>query len=202
MSSAPRLVLASTSPYRRQLLERLEVPFETAAPDTDETRRDGEMPEELVRRLAEEKARAVASAYRDALIIGSDQVAVLEGDILGKPGNYEENINQLISFSGRRLRFLTGLSLLNTATNFAHTEVVFFDVVFRSLGKAEIESYVRKEKPYDCAGGFRSEGLGISLFRKMQGDDPTALVGLPLIRLCDMLADQGFQVLDSTRTRA
>lgn len=190
-----RLVLASTSPYRKALLHRLGLPFETASPTTDETPLAGETSEHLVRRLAEAKARAVAERFPDALIIGSDQVAVLEGVILGKPGNHDTALAQLRAASGKRVSFLTGLCLVNAGTGRAQTEVVTFDVVFRKLSAAQIEAYLRKETPYDCAGSFKSEGLGIALFERLEGDDPNALIGLPLIRLIAMLDAEGIDVL-------
>nr|VFJ74247.1 MAG: MAF protein [Candidatus Kentron sp. FW] len=197
----PRIILASTSRYRRDLLSRLGFPFETASPNTDEQPLAGESPRQLVSRLAEAKARAVASDYPDALIIGSDQVAVLDGDILGKPGNPETNIHQLSRAAGRQVTFLTGLCLLDSGTGQAEVDVVPFSVVFRKLTPAQIQNYVRREKPFDCAGGFKSEHLGITLFQRMEGEDPTALVGLPLIRLVSMLGRQGFDVLGSSISR-
>lgn len=189
------LVLASTSAYRKELLSRLCLPFETAAPAVDETAREGELPEQLVRRLAEAKARAVAVRYRDALIIGSDQVAVIDGRILGKPGNHDAASEQLRAAVGRRLTFLTGLCLLNARRGTAEVDVVPSAVIFRPLNEAQIESYLRKERPYHCAGAFKSEALGIALCERLEGDDPTALIGLPLIRLVAMLAAQGVDVL-------
>jgi MAF protein len=192
------LVLASTSRYRKELLQRLGLPFETASPAADETPLAGETPEQLVRRLAEAKARAVAKRFPDALIIGSDQVAVAEGVILGKPGTHSVAKEQLCAVSGKRVSFLTGLCLLNAGTGRAQVEVVPFDVCFRKLTEAQIEAYLRKEQPYDCAGSFKSEGLGITLFEKLEGDDPNALVGLPLIRLIAMLDAEGVDVLQSS----
>jgi len=191
----PQLVLASTSPFRRTLLERLGLPFETAAPDADETPLENETPTALVARLSEAKARAITPQFTDALIIGSDQVAVLDQQILGKPGNHENAVQQLRAASGQRVKFLTGLALLNTQTQHCHVKVVPFSVVFRSLNDEQIEQYLLQDKPYNCAGSFKSEGLGISLFEKMEGDDPNALIGLPLIALISMLADEGVDVL-------
>jgi septum formation protein len=191
----PQLVLASTSPYRRTLLERLGLPFETAAPDADESPLDNESPNALVARLSEAKARAIAPQFSDALIIGSDQVAVLDKQILGKPGNHENAVQQLRAASGRQVEFLTGLCLLNSKTQQCHVKVVPFSVTFRSLSESQIEEYLLRDKPYNCAGSFKSEGLGISLFEKMEGDDPNALIGLPLIELTTMLATEGFDVL-------
>jgi septum formation protein len=192
-----QLVLASTSPFRRELLTRLGLPFETAAPDVDECRQGQESPSELVARLAEAKARACAAQFPDALIIGSDQVAVLNDTILGKPGNHETAVKQLQAASGRQVDFLTGLCLLNSKTQNRQLKVVSFSVVFRPLSEEQIENYLLREQPYNCAGSFKSEGLGICLFEKMQGDDPNALIGLPLIELTTMLATEGMDVLAS-----
>ena len=192
-----QLVLASTSPYRRALLERLGLTFETAAPDTDETPLENETPNALVARLSEAKARAIAAQFPNALIIGSDQVAILDDQVLGKPGNHENAIQQLQAASGRRVNFLTGLCLLNNKTGHCHVTVVPFSVVFRSLSERQIEQYLLRDKPYQCAGSFKSEGLGISLFEKMEGDDPNALIGLPLIELTTLLAAEGMDVLAS-----
>nr|VFJ43072.1 MAG: septum formation protein [Candidatus Kentron sp. DK] len=193
------IVLASTSRYRRELLSRLGLAFQVASPTTDETPLAGESPRALVLRLAEAKAESVAGAMaRDcpaALIIGSDQVAVLDNKILGKPGNREATIRQLTLASGQRVTFLTGLCLLDTETYQAEVDVVPFQVVFRKLDPSQIANYVARERPFDCAGGFKSESLGIALFSRMEGDDPTALVGLPLIRLVDMLGRRGVDVL-------
>lgn len=188
------LILASTSPYRRQLLERLGLNFSAMVPDTDETPRDGEHPAELAARLAEAKARSVAARTTHALIIGSDQVAECNGLALGKPGDHERTVAQLRRASGRTVTFHTGLCLLDAASGACQLEVVPFRVDFRSLTAEEIERYVQREQPYDCAGGFKSEGLGIALFERMIGDDPNALIGLPLIRLCRMLAREGIAV--------
>jgi MAF protein len=189
------LVLASTSPYRRELLERIGIPFETASPNVDETVVNGETPEQLVKRLAEAKARAVAETYPGALVIGSDQVAVLDNQILGKPGNHETAVQQLSNASGKKVLFLTGLCLLNVETGKTQINVDKFSVEFRQLTSSQIENYLQREKPYNCAGSFKSEGLGISLFKKMDGDDPNALIGLPLISLINMLSAEGLDVL-------
>ncbi|MDX1592656.1 MAG: nucleoside triphosphate pyrophosphatase [Gammaproteobacteria bacterium] len=188
------LVLASTSPYRRELLGRLGVPFATTRPDADESRQPGERPEVLVARLAEAKARSVAAAHPEALVIGSDQVAVLDGEVIGKPGTPAAAHAQLARASGRSVRFLTGLCLLDTARDRAHVAVEPFTVHFRALDAARIDRYLAAEQPYDCAGSFRSEGLGIALFERLEGDDPNTLVGLPLIRLVDLLAEAGIDV--------
>jgi MAF protein len=191
----PTLVLASTSPYRRELLERLGLPFLTAAPQVDESRRPGESPETLVTRLAEAKARAVAMAFPEALVIGSDQVACVDGEILGKPGGRERALAQLTQAAGKEVVLHTGLCLLNSATGQAQVVREPFRVHFRSLTQAQIASYVDREQPFNCAGSFKSEGLGISLFERLEGDDPNALVGLPLIRLVAMLEAEGVDVL-------
>jgi len=188
------LVLASTSPYRRALLERLGLVFDTLSPQVDESRLSGETPEQLVRRLAEAKARAGAVHFPDALIIGSDQVAVCDEDILGKPGDHAAAGKQLARLSGRRVRFCTGLCLYDARADRARVDMVPFDVVFRVLDAGQIERYLQREQPYDCAGSFKSEGLGISLFEALQGDDPNALIGLPLIRLVSWLNEAGIAV--------
>jgi septum formation protein len=184
------IVLASTSPYRRELLARLALPFETAAPDIDESPQPGETPLHMVRRLSEAKARAVVPGHA-ALIIGSDQVALVDEEVLGKPGTHEEATKQLRRLSGRCVTFLTGLCLLNSATGEMQVDAVPYRVRFRTMDEAQIDRYLRHEQPYNCAGSFKSEGLGITLFERMEGEDPTALVGLPLIRLTDMLAAAG-----------
>lgn len=189
------LVLASTSPFRQELLQKLGLAFSTAAPNVDEKAHPGESAEALVERLAESKARAVAADYPDALIIGSDQVAVLGDEILGKPGEHDQAVSQLKAASGRTVTFLTGLCLFNSGTDRVQTMVESFKVVFRDLSDAQIENYLRREQPYNCAGSFKSEGLGIALFKRLDGEDPNALVGLPLIRLMDMLQAEGVDVL-------
>jgi MAF protein len=188
----PPLVLASSSPFRRELLARLGLTFLCDSPDIDESRRAGENANALVQRLALEKARAVAGRHPGALIIGSDQVAVLEdGSILGKPGSNDNAIAQLERASGSSVTFLTGLCLYNASSGLHQLCCEPFRVHFRSLSRDAIESYIRKEQPLNCAGSFKSEGLGITLFRRLEGDDPNALIGLPLIRLTDMLAGEG-----------
>lgn len=191
----PQLVLASTSPYRQALLSKLEIPFVTANPLTDETPLAGEHPQTLALRLAEAKARAVAPNFPNALIIGSDQVAVLGKQIFGKPGTHENAIKQLQALRGNTVNFYTALCLLNTHDDTVQITGVPTLVSFRDLSDAEIENYVRREQPYNCAGAAKSEGLGISLLTAMTGDDPNALVGLPLIALCTMLKNAGVQVL-------
>ena len=191
----PQLVLASTSPFRRELLQKLQLAFTTDSPDIDESRHDGETPEQLVARLAEEKAMAVAARQPDSLIIGSDQVAIIDGQILGKPGNHDKAVAQLKTASGRRVTFLTGLCLYNSATGDSQVEVVPFGVVFRELSEAQIENYLQAEQPYNCAGSFKSEALGIALFERLEGEDPNTLIGLPLIRLVRMLEAEGVRVI-------
>jgi septum formation protein len=181
------LVLASTSVYRSELLKRLQLPFETAAPDVDETPLPGESARTTSLRLAQEKARAVAAAYPDALIIGSDQVALLDGQQLGKPLTHDNAVRQLRAMRGKTTIFHTALALLNGKTGNLQTEVAENHVTLRDLSDAEIEGYLLKEQPYHCAGSAKSEGLGIALMSKMSGDDPNALIGLPLILLTEML---------------
>lgn len=188
--SSQLLVLASTSIYRSELLKRLQLPFETAAPDVDETPLPGESARATSLRLAQEKARAVAAACPDALIIGSDQVALLEGVQIGKPLTHDNAVRQLRAMRGKTTIFYTALALLNSKTGNMQTEVAENHVTLRDLGDDEIEAYLRKEQPYHCAGSAKSEGLGIALMRSMSGDDPNALVGLPLILLCDMLRNE------------
>jgi MAF protein len=190
-----QLILASTSPYRRALLERLGLPFRQHAPEIDEQPLADESPRELVSRLALAKASAGAAQHPDALIIGSDQVALLDAEILGKPGTAANAVAQLTRLSGREVLFLTGLCVLNTATGRHSLEVVETPVSFRRLDRAQIVDYVAREQPLDCAGAFKSEGLGIALFESIGGADPNALVGLPLIALCGMLAAEGLPVL-------
>ena len=191
----PPIILASSSPYRREILSRLGIEFGSVSPDIDESRRNGESPGELVRRLAEEKANAVSTTHPKALIIGSDQVATLGNQVLGKPGNHEQAVEQLKLASGKRVTFLTGLCLLNSESGRRQVSCEAFHVEFRNLTEEEIEQYLKKEQPYNCAGSFKSEGLGICLFKRLQGDDPASLIGLPLIQLVDMLRNEGLDVL-------
>lgn len=195
MPAPPALVLASTSPYRRQLLERLGLRFTTAAPAVDERRRPGESPQVLVLRLAEAKARAIAPTHPNALVIGSDQVACLDDEVLGKPGDRAAAIAQLERASGRILVFQTGLCLLDTTSGRAQTLVEPFRVHLRKLDRRQIEGYLDREQPFDCAGSFKSEGLGIALFERLEGDDPNTLIGLPLIRLVSLLESEGLHPL-------
>lgn len=191
----PALALASSSPYRRALLERLQLPFTWQAPQIDESRHDNESATDLVKRLAAEKARALAQSHPDHLIIGSDQVAVLgNGQILGKPHNLERAQAQLRAASGSSVSFLTGLALLNSRSGHCQIDCVPFTVHFRRLSEEQILRYLQRERPFDCAGSFKSEGLGISLFRSTEGEDATSLIGLPLIRLIDMLLAENLQI--------
>jgi septum formation protein len=190
-----KLVLASTSPYRRELLARLNVPFATAAPDVDETPLAGESPDETAKRLSVLKAQAVAPQFPDALIIGSDQVALLEGRQLGKPGTFENAVAQLRTMRGKTLEFHTALTLLNARTGHVQTAVVPVRLVMRNYTDAQIESYLRKDQPYNCCGSAKSESLGIALIARYETEDPNALVGLPLIKLTEMLANEGLDVL-------
>ncbi|MCC6077248.1 Maf family protein [Pseudomonas sp. GCM10022188] len=188
------LLLASSSPYRRALLERLQLPFVCQSPDIDESAQPGESAEQLVCRLAEAKARALAASHPAHLIIGSDQVAALGPQILGKPHTFERAREQLRAASGNSVTFHTGLCLYNSQSGRAQIASAPFTVHFRLLDDAGIERYLHREQPYDCAGSFKSEGLGISLFRSTCGEDATSLVGLPLIRLVDMLHAEGVQI--------
>lgn len=194
LSKAP-LILASTSPFRKELLARLQLPFDTASPEVDETPLVGETPEQTALRLSEAKARAVAQRFPDALIIGSDQVACLDGNIYGKPGTHERAVEQLKAMRGRTVNFYTGLCLLNAATGAIHLRGIPTLVTFRELTDGEIERYLKKEQPYNCAGSAKSEGLGIAVIARMEGNDPNALIGLPLIALCDLLGEEGYSVL-------
>jgi len=195
MKSTVQIVLASTSKYRRELLARLGLPFEVASPHVDETALPGEAPQDTARRLAEAKARAVAARFPQAMIIGSDQVAVLEGMQLGKPGDHANALRQLKAMRGKEVVFHTALCVYAAASACAQTRVVPFSVRFRDYSDAQIERYLQREQPYDCAGSARCEGLGIALIAEMRGDDPNALIGLPLIALTEMLAAQGVDVL-------
>ncbi|WP_281688415.1 nucleoside triphosphate pyrophosphatase [Pseudomonas citronellolis] len=188
------LILASSSPYRRELLQRLRLPFECASPDIDESPLPGESAEQLVRRLAEAKARALAARFPEHLIIGSDQAAVQGQAILGKPHTLERAMEQLKASNGSSVSFLTGLALLDSASGRCQVDCIPFRVHFRELDEARIRRYLEAERPFDCAGSFKAEGLGVSLFRATEGEDGTSLVGLPLIRLVDMLLAEGVQV--------
>ncbi len=190
-----QLVLASTSPYRRELLARLGVPFDVAAPDVDETPLPGESPDDTAQRLSVLKASVVAKRFPDALIIGSDQVALLDGQQLGKPGTHENAVEQLQAMRGKTLEFHTALSLLNARTGRTQTANVPIRLVMREYSDAQIEAYLRKDQPYNCCGSARSESLGIALIARYETEDPNALVGLPLIKLVEMLANEGLDVL-------
>ena len=192
--SSQLLVLASTSIYRSELLQRLKIPFETIAPNVDETPLPGESALSTSTRLAEEKARVVASNYPDALIIGSDQVALLEGRQLGKPLTHDNAVKQLRSMRGKTTIFYTALALLNSKTGHIQSRVAENHVTLRDLSDSEIEGYLLKEQPYHCAGSAKSEGLGIALISRMTGDDPNALIGLPMILLVDMLRSENVRL--------
>jgi septum formation protein len=194
MSCRP-LVLASSSPFRRELLGRLGLPFDTAAPRTDESPLPGEAPEETALRLSEAKARAVAPRFPEALIIGSDQIAILDGQTFGKPGAHDNAVRQLRAMRGRTVNFFTGLCLFDARSGEARVRGVPTRVTFREFSDAEIESYLTREQPYHCAGAAKSEGLGIALIARLQGDDPNALIGLPLIALCELLKEAGCPAL-------
>lgn len=190
----PTIILASTSPFRRELLGRLQLPFQAVAPETDESPLAGESPPATAERLSVAKARAVADRFPAGLIIGSDQVAYCGNTSFGKPGTQQNAIAQLRSMSGKTVVFHTGLCLLNAATGRTHVRGVPTEVRFRELSDTEILRYVNKEDALNCAGSARSEGLGISLLEHMRGDDPNALIGLPLIALCDMLRAEGIEL--------
>lgn len=190
----PQLVLASSSPYRRELLARLQIPFEVISPEVDETPLPNEAPQDTAMRLAQLKARAVAAQFPDALIIGSDQVALLHGQQLGKPHTFENAKRQLLAASGQAVVFHTALCLLNSRSGNMQACVVPITVRFRMLSEEQIERYLEKEQPYNCAGSAKSEGLGIALIERFEGDDPNALVGLPLIALVGMLNNEGMVI--------
>jgi septum formation protein len=190
------IILGSTSPFRKALLERLHINFECDSPNIDETPLKNEHIEDMVVRLAIEKAKAIAERHPDSLIIGSDQSAVLNGDKLSKPGNFENAFKQLTRASGQKITFQTGLCLLNTKTGHIQSACVPYTVVFKKLTPTMIENYLHKEEPYNCAGSFKSEALGIALFERFEGSDPNALIGLPLIELVNFLANEGFSILD------
>lgn len=190
-----RLVLGSTSRYRRELLTRLQVPFDVDSPEVDETPRLDEPPRELALRLARAKAHAVAVRHPEAVVIGSDQVADLNGSPLGKPGTHDRATEQLRRMRGRTVIFQTAVAVVCQATGFEDIQLAPVTVRFRDLSDAEIEAYLRREQPYDCAGSAKSEGLGIALLEAIDNDDPTALVGLPLIRTCHMIRAAGVRLL-------
>lgn len=188
------LLLASSSVYRRDLLARLRLPFICNSPDIDESHRPNETAVELVKRLSLQKAQALATSHPNHLIIGSDQVAVLNGQIIGKPHTFDKAHQQLSNASGANVTFLTGLTLLNSQTGQHQTDAIPFTVHMRTLSPEQITRYLLAEQPYDCAGSFKAEGLGVSLFQRTEGDDATSLVGLPLIRLVDMLIVEGIAI--------
>lgn len=189
------LILASSSEYRRQLLQKLLIPFNSISPKVDETALDGEKPHQTALRLAQEKAKKIGAEYPHALVIGCDQVATLDGEQLGKPGNHNNATEQLKKMRGREVTFHSALCLYNAATGNMQAEVVPYLVRFRQLTDEQIESYLHKEQPYQCAGSAKSEGLGIALIERMIGEDPNALIGLPLIKLISMLQNEGVSVI-------
>ncbi len=195
MPDLPRLILASTSRYRRQLLQRLRLPFEALPPEVDEAPLPGEAPPALATRLAMAKAMAVSATHVDAVVIGSDQVADLDGEAIGKPLTHERAVAQLRAMSGRRVTFHTAVAVVRADRGFARGLTALVAVTFRDLSVAEIEHYLRAEQPYDCAGSAKSEALGIALLAAIDSDDPTALVGLPLIRTCTLLREAGLDPL-------
>ncbi len=190
-----KLILGSTSPFRKEILAKLNLPFACAKPNIDETAFENESPVDLVERLAIEKAKAVASEHPDALIIGSDQVALCDGEILGKPHNFENAVKQLEKFSNKTVVFYTGLCVYDSGLDYTTALIEPFLVHFKELSSAEIANYLHAEQPYNCAGSFKSEGLGICLFEKLEGDDPNTLIGLPLIKLVALLKQHGVDVL-------
>ncbi|NOR42158.1 MAG: septum formation inhibitor Maf [Gammaproteobacteria bacterium] len=190
-----KIVLGSTSPFRKALLERLHIEFTCDSPNIDETPLENETVEDMVVRLAIAKAQAISDNHSDALIIGSDQSAVLDNEKLSKPGNFENAFKQLTRASGKSITFQTGLCLLNTKTNNIQSACIPYTVVFKTLTPTMIENYLHKEEPYNCAGSFKSEALGIALFERFEGDDPNALIGLPLIALVNFLSNEGFSIL-------
>lgn len=189
-----RIILASSSPYRKELLERLQLEFSTESPNIDEECLEGESIEHYVARLAETKAKHVATKYSKSIVIGSDQALECDGMILGKPDSHENAKQQLMAMSNKTLSFYTGLCVIDASTDKSEIDVIIYRVSFRKLGEEEIEDYLLKEQPYNCAGSFMSERLGVSLMSKMEGEDPTALIGLPLIRLCQILRNLGVKL--------
>ncbi len=194
-SNTRTLILGSTSTYRRDLLARLHIPFEVAAPDVDETPLPGEAPHALAKRLALAKAKAVAAKFPEGVVIGSDQVADLHGQSLGKPGTHDRAVAQLRLMRGQTVVFQTAVSVVCMESGFEESSLAAVRVTFRDLTDSEIENYLRIEQPYDCAGSAKSEGLGIALLASIDSDDPTALVGLPLIRTCKMIQAAGIEIL-------
>ena len=190
-----RIVLGSSSPFRKALLEKLDLSFECDSPDIDETPMKGEHPKDMVARLAKQKADAIAERHPQSVIIASDQCATLDGKIIGKPGDHATAIEQLTAASGRTVTFYTSLCVFNAGTNQYQETVEPFYVYFRELTESQIDNYLKKEEPYNCAGSFKSEGLGISLFDRLEGNDPNTLIGLPLIQLIKMLEKVNIQVI-------
>jgi septum formation protein len=201
-TSTPTLILASTSRYRRELLERLRLPFQALSPEVDETALPGEAPAALAERLALAKARAVAERFPDAVVIGADQVADVDGVAIGKPGDHERATAQLRAMSGRTIVFQTALAVVRASTGFAQVQRAPVSVRFRALGDEEIEFYLRAEQPYDCAGSAKCETLGIALLEAIDSDDPTALIGLPLIRTAALIRAAGLDPLQPHGARA
>ncbi len=193
--NSPPLILGSTSPYRKVLLERLGIPFQVVAPQVDESALENEAPPDLARRLAQAKSLAVARLYPGAIVIGSDQVAELDGRVIGKPGNHDRAMEQLLAMSGKTVLFHTAVAVTGLDSGFNQVEVAQATVRFRNLPRDEIEAYLQSEKPYDCAGSAKSEGRGIALLDSIVSDDPTTLVGLPLMRICRMLRTAGIKIL-------
>lgn len=191
-----KIILGSTSPFRKALLQRLQIDFDCDSPDIDETPLQNEPVESMVVRLAIAKAKAISTRHPNSLIIGSDQSAELNGEKLSKPGNFENAFQQLSRASGQKIIFQTGLCLLNTSTGNIQSACVPYTVVFKDLTPTMIENYLNKEEPYNCAGSFKSEALGIALFERFEGSDPNALIGLPLIELVNFLANEGISILD------
>lgn len=189
-----RLILASSSKYRKMLLQRFGIPFECHSPDIDESRNKNESPVNLAGRLADEKAAAIGKDHPTAIVIGSDQIAVFENEVLGKPGSYQPAMRQLSTFSGRTVEFLTAVSVQCQASGFKEVYIDTTRVCFRELESTEIERYLDIEKPFDCAGAFKAESLGITLFERISSEDPTALIGLPLIRTAAMLRRAGLHL--------
>ena len=190
-----KLILASSSPFRRQLLARLALEFESVAPEVDESALPGESPQQLARRLAQAKAQTVALHHHDALVIGSDQVAAINSEIIGKPLNHDTAVDQLRRASGKTMEFHTAVSVINSATGIVQQDVVPVAVKFRQLDDETITRYLLREQPYGCAGSFKSEGLGVALLDSIHGDDPSALIGLPLICLIRMLEREGITII-------
>ncbi len=194
-----KLVLASSSTYRRQLLQKLGMEFIWSPPNINETPNEHETPEQLVLRLAKQKATALAFTFQEHLIIGSDQIATLNNQVIGKPYTHEAAVEQLTSFSGQKVQFLTSLCLHNSKTHQSQLTLDKYTIKFRQLTGTQIENYLKRDKPYDCAGSFKSEGLGICLFEEMEGEDPNTLIGLPLIKLVNMLINEGIDPLGIDR---